>query len=353
MEGLPIADELDEIRNNEEENYQISVGLLGESVTLVQDLLELYRLLAESAGKSELARRDEYITRLYFLLAARYHLTSGTLAILRTHTTDGLRSGRMAIEAAAFAARVKRQPELAMAWLNAAKDDEAYERYHRLFSGGKLFPEGDDLLQKMSERFDVTSQLSHSRMDRRPPNTDEPLPPTLTKYIPQGHHADLRRRAARWRARGVSLDAVAVVVGRVADLEDTLGKRRPGWAREAKGLRNLRRRLKADLEQVLATYEKDPRHSGNGTHISAILRFPIRGHARAILEYLEAAERARRGAGKAGDPTIDFADPMVPPIPLRRGPSGFTALFREELAGLGLSRQDTAWLMQRAVAPRS
>src|SRR6266702_1820250 len=130
-----MADELDEIRELEEANYRVSLDLLGDSVSLVQDLVDLHKLITATASKSKSVVKDEHITGLHFLLLVRYHLTIGSVAALRAHISDALRSGRMAIEAAAFAARVKSQPELAMAWLNAAQDDESYDRYRRSFSG--------------------------------------------------------------------------------------------------------------------------------------------------------------------------------------------------------------------------
>ena len=156
-----MTDELDEIREKEEANYRVSVGLLGDSVSLVQDLVDLHKVLTKTASKSKTVVKDEHITGLHFLLAVRYHLTIGSVAALRAHTSDALRSGRMAIEAAAFAARVKSQPELAMAWLNAAQDDEAYVRYRRIFSGQKMFPEADAVLHELGQRFETTSKLSH------------------------------------------------------------------------------------------------------------------------------------------------------------------------------------------------
>lgn len=156
-----MSEELDEIREKEEGNYQVSLRLLGDSVSLVQDLVDLYKLLAEIASKSKLAVRDEFLTGLHFLLASRYQLAIGALAALRGHITDALRSARLAIELAAFAARIKRQPELAMKWLNAGQSDESYERYQRIFSGQKLFPEDDALLSELGRRFDSTSKLSH------------------------------------------------------------------------------------------------------------------------------------------------------------------------------------------------
>jgi hypothetical protein len=127
----------------------------------VQDLVEQYSYLTVVASKSRFAAQDQFVAGLTFLQAARYHLAVGALAALRTHVADALRSGRMAIEIAAFAARVKRQPELAMTWLNAGHDDASCDRYNRLFRGQKLFPDNDPLLSEMGKRFDSTSKLSH------------------------------------------------------------------------------------------------------------------------------------------------------------------------------------------------
>jgi hypothetical protein len=95
-----MADELDEIREAEEANYQTSLKLLGDSVSLVQDLLDLHKAIAVAVPKSKLIMKPEYYVALHFTLAARYHLTIGSLAALRGHITDALRSGRMAIELA-------------------------------------------------------------------------------------------------------------------------------------------------------------------------------------------------------------------------------------------------------------
>jgi hypothetical protein len=42
-----MADELDEIREAEEANYRVSLELLGDSVSLVQDLVDLHEVNLE------------------------------------------------------------------------------------------------------------------------------------------------------------------------------------------------------------------------------------------------------------------------------------------------------------------
>src|SRR5262249_12071451 len=104
---------------------------------------------------------DRYFPGMHFLLAARYQLTIGSLAALRAHITDALRSGRIAIECAAFAARIKNHPDLAMAWLNAGRGETEYDRYRQRFSGQKMFPEDHKALEELGKRFDMTSKLTH------------------------------------------------------------------------------------------------------------------------------------------------------------------------------------------------
>src|SRR5262249_55152091 len=151
--------ELDQIHACEEENYRQATALLGNSLSLVHDLLDLYALLAEMIPGSGIAHRDEIVSAAHFLLGCRYQLTLGTLATLRGHLTDAFSYARKAIELCAFAARVKKHPHLAMIWLCAADDDAAYARYREKFSPGKLFPQDHALLGKLSDRYDECSKM--------------------------------------------------------------------------------------------------------------------------------------------------------------------------------------------------
>ena len=160
-EGLPMADELDDIREKEEANYKTSLKVLGDSVSLVEDLLDVHALITTTAARSRLILKPEYYVTLHFSVAARYYLTIGTLAALRAHPTDAVRNGRMAIECAAFAARVKANPDMAPVWIDAGLSDEAYERYLKVFSSGKIFPDEHPVLRELGRRFDTTSKLSH------------------------------------------------------------------------------------------------------------------------------------------------------------------------------------------------
>ncbi len=74
-----MADELDEIREAEEANYKTSLKMLGDSVSLVQDLLDLHKVIATTAPKTKLILKAEYYVTLQFTLTARYHLSIGGL----------------------------------------------------------------------------------------------------------------------------------------------------------------------------------------------------------------------------------------------------------------------------------
>ncbi len=157
-----IAGDIEEIRESEEHNYRTSKKLLGDTVSLVDDLTDLYQVLSEIATKSPLAARDEYVMALHFLSACRYRLTIGSLAALRGHITDALRDCRLAIEACGFAAHIKRNPALARDWLDAGTSDAAYVAYRKKFgSGKKLFPSGLRQFQVLANRYDLTSKLGH------------------------------------------------------------------------------------------------------------------------------------------------------------------------------------------------
>jgi hypothetical protein len=74
-----MTDELDDVREKEEANYQISVKVLGDSVSLVQDLLDVHALITTTAARSKLILKPEHYVTLHFSLAARYPLTIGSL----------------------------------------------------------------------------------------------------------------------------------------------------------------------------------------------------------------------------------------------------------------------------------
>jgi hypothetical protein len=60
-----MADELDEIREAEEHNYQQSLKVLGDSVSLVEDLLDLHEMITKAAARSKLVLKPEHYVALH------------------------------------------------------------------------------------------------------------------------------------------------------------------------------------------------------------------------------------------------------------------------------------------------
>ncbi len=154
-------DDLEIVREGEEGNYQETRRGLGDAVSLVQDVVDLYGVLGELLKGSPTEVPDEIVVASQFVLAARYQLTIGALTLLRGHLTDSFSYARQAIELCAFAARVKRNADLAMVWLNAGDSDAAYKEYRKKFSPGELFPEDDAILRELRERYDFCSKQFH------------------------------------------------------------------------------------------------------------------------------------------------------------------------------------------------
>jgi hypothetical protein len=140
-------------------HYEESLRFLGDSVSLVEDCVQLYQRAADIAGGSPLANRDEYFMGIQFSMAARYYLVTGALACFRGHITDAYASTRMAIEQSAFAARVKRHPHLAPIWQDAGHGEAAYEEYREKFK--KLFPQDNAKLRELGTRYDICAKRTH------------------------------------------------------------------------------------------------------------------------------------------------------------------------------------------------
>jgi hypothetical protein len=92
-------------------------------------------------------------------MAARYYLIMGIADCLRCQLKDSFAKTRMAIETAAFAARVKRHPHLARVWVEAGQSEEEYDDYREKFK--KLFPGEHRLLKTLGERYDMCAKQTH------------------------------------------------------------------------------------------------------------------------------------------------------------------------------------------------
>lgn len=154
-------DEIDRVREGEEANYKFARQAVGDSASLIQDLVDLYGLLGDLVRASGLPPDDGVVAASQFLLACRYQLTIGALTALRGHINDSFYFTRKAIELCAFAVRVDKHPHLAMVWLQAGRSGNSYERYRKKFSPGKLFPSDHELLGTLYDRYDHCSKFVH------------------------------------------------------------------------------------------------------------------------------------------------------------------------------------------------
>jgi len=80
--------ELEEVYQSADENYRKALALLGDSVLLVQDLIDLYQRIAETVSASPLAVKNEHVMGVKFMMASRYYLTTGVIDCLRCHQKD-------------------------------------------------------------------------------------------------------------------------------------------------------------------------------------------------------------------------------------------------------------------------
>ena len=151
----------------ESQNFQATTTILGTTVELVDDFQGLYqsltdfiRISAADGFTPEQAKVGGYV--LHLLMKCRSDLLIGCLNLLRGYQGNSLRFLRGAIEACAFAARIKKHPHLADVWLKAVDSDADYKNFREKFTGGKLFPVDDALLQELYQSFDQCSQMIHN-----------------------------------------------------------------------------------------------------------------------------------------------------------------------------------------------
>jgi hypothetical protein len=162
--ALPPFDSLIEAEN---QNFWTTTNALGTTTELIQDFDGLYQSLASfiriSAADGmtpEQAKVGGYV--LHLLMKSESDLLVGCLNLLRGYQGNSLRFLRGAIEACAFAARIKKHPHLADVWINAVDSDRDYKQFREKFTSSKIFPADDALLQELYQAFDHCSQTIHT-----------------------------------------------------------------------------------------------------------------------------------------------------------------------------------------------
>ena len=101
---MPEGDPIDAATVLDENNYRASRERIGDTATLVEDVVEGYKVLGEILGTSEVPPTDDIALAPIFLLGSRYHMDYGLLTCLRGHLSDSLVYTRRAIDACGYAA---------------------------------------------------------------------------------------------------------------------------------------------------------------------------------------------------------------------------------------------------------
>lgn len=184
-------EEIGEVRDAEEDNYQESRRFLGDSVTLLEHLTGLYKLMGEIIGRCAPGPTDEIVSAMQFLLGCRYQLTRGALCVLRGHPADSFYFTRKAIELCAFAARVKAHPHLAMVWLHAGRDEPSWQKYLDKFRPGKLLRRDERVLGELRARYGACCKVVHPSLysmawHLRAGRSDGQFTEKFSYFVPEG-----------------------------------------------------------------------------------------------------------------------------------------------------------------------
>jgi len=152
---------LDRLRLAEENNFEVSVGRLGETASLVEDFADVYQSLCDLLRETTDPPDHLFSISLLYLSTA-YQLEKACLECLRGRLTDAVQITRRGVEAAAFAARIARHPHLGELWFRASVTDGTYDEYRQKFGPAKIFPKDDAFLRRLYERWDQASRQSHT-----------------------------------------------------------------------------------------------------------------------------------------------------------------------------------------------
>ncbi|MFZ5447862.1 MAG: hypothetical protein ACOZFS_04405 [Thermodesulfobacteriota bacterium] len=155
------AEEIEEVRKTEDKNYLESRKLLGETVSLIHDLINLYDLIGEIIEDSKIKAKKESVAAFKFMLACRYYLMIGTLACLRGHLTDSFSFTRNAIEVSGYAFKVKKHPHLTKILIDAANHNESYLIFNQKYKIGKTFAIKNDILQRLYKCYEYCFKSIH------------------------------------------------------------------------------------------------------------------------------------------------------------------------------------------------
>lgn len=164
--NVPIDCQTDVLLDAESQQITATRSTLDKTSDLIEDYHHLYhgltRIVKLPGDETAPELKKAALLVLHLLMNCRYLFTMGILTLLRGHSSDSFLYLRRAVEACAFAARIRQHPHLAQVWLDAADSDKAYKAYHEKFK--KLFPQDDALLADLGERYDRCSKMMHNTL---------------------------------------------------------------------------------------------------------------------------------------------------------------------------------------------
>lgn len=141
--------------------FETTSEVLGDSVGLVDDLVDAYRNVTALIQASGLGPTEQILSVGQSMLFGQHQLIQASLAALRGHLNDSYLYSRRSIEVCAFAHRIVKHPHLAVVWINSGDSDDAYDEYRRKFRPGKIFEKDHEFLGELYVRYDICSRLTH------------------------------------------------------------------------------------------------------------------------------------------------------------------------------------------------
>jgi hypothetical protein len=151
----------DQLRQNEEDCYKVSLARLGDTATLAEDVSDAYESISQLLVETKYPP-EHFRVLIILFFAAQWELERAMLDTFRAKLTDALQPTRRAIELAAFAAKIDRDPPLADVWLEASRDEVSYKGYRKKFANP--FPKDDELLNNLGGRYDLCSKRFHGSL---------------------------------------------------------------------------------------------------------------------------------------------------------------------------------------------
>lgn len=160
----PAIDDIDYIRINDEYAYTEIREYLGPTTNLIEELLNLHKLLGELFESSKISLdAHQQLALLHCMQACRYQFLMGALTCLRAHPIDQSSYRRKAIEFCAFAIKMARNPEHAKTWIEAVNSNGKYDQYESAFKINAIITEACEIFDpRLKKMYGFLSQQVHA-----------------------------------------------------------------------------------------------------------------------------------------------------------------------------------------------